>query len=107
MVTADESRPRGPGFDTHWGLNLFCNPLLDGCCRITSKVARSRGLPLYVILDASNDMFPALKYNAKSDVGRKKIKQSHKIRNYYSSLCKCNKQLKHQSNIFLNQGKII
>ena len=53
-VTADDTLLKGPELVIHKGSNFCFNRMLDGC-RITTLVARSRGL-LLVMIDTPNDM---------------------------------------------------
>ena len=51
MVTADDFRLKGLGLDSSKGLIFSCIRVLDGSSRITSRVAQSRGLLLFVMID--------------------------------------------------------
>ena len=54
-VIADDSRLKGPEFDSCKGLNnCYCNRMLDECSRITSCVARMIGFTasIYDMIDS-------------------------------------------------------
>ena len=60
----DGSRSGGPRFDPHVRPKTFYH-ILDGCSRITSYVAHSRGLLLFVMIYTPKGMSSDLKIDCK------------------------------------------